>query len=197
VAEGPDLGLGVGLPDERIVRRHAAVIAKTEDLALMCIRALCDGVVRTAHCHIEVPIGPERHRSPGWRSSARRISDKELLDINQRHAVQTTADKGRCVSLVTETFDVAQIDQTVVGELRMENDLQQSGQNRAVDSRNAGDRLRVQNAPTDDPQAARIPLGDQNVAVREKREAPRMRQAFHDRHADLRLGGLDEERSVR
>ena len=94
------------------------------------------------------------------------VGDKQLLDVQESHAFEATADESRCVSLFTEALDVAQVHQAVVGEPRMEHDLHQSGQTDTVDSRDAGDRLRVQHAVPHDPQAAGIALGDEHVAVR-------------------------------
>ena len=65
VAEGPDLRLRIGLTHERIVRRDGAVIAKTQNLALVCIGPLCDRIVGAAHHHVQVSVGSKCHRRPG------------------------------------------------------------------------------------------------------------------------------------
>jgi hypothetical protein len=135
VAEGPDLRLGIGLTHERIVGWDGSVVAETQYLPLVRIGPLGDRIVRPAHHHVQISVGSEYHRRPGWRPGARSVSDEELLDVNEGHAFETTTHESGRVALLAESLDVAQIDETVLGEPRMQHDLHQAAETGAVDNR--------------------------------------------------------------
>ena len=85
------------------------------------------------------------------------------------------------------------------GEVRMERDVEQPGESAHVHRRQAGDRRRIEHAVADDAKPAG-PLGDEHVAVRQPRHAPRMRQlaASTIDDADLVLfGGVEDDRAGR
>ena len=78
----------------------------------------------------------------------------------------------------------------------MQNDVEQPAQAHGVNRRQPGDRLRIEHAVADDAQPSGS-LRDQDVAVRQEREAPRILEAFrYDRDFDLVALGVERPRAV-
>ena len=106
----------------------------------------------------------------------RRFEDD--LQILQRRAVESRSRHARSILLIG-TVGIGQINDAVLREVRVKNDVEQPGLTARVHFRNAHDRLWLQLAVLDQPQAAR-PLRHQDSAVRQKRKRPRVVEPGRD-----------------
>ena len=92
---------------------------------------------------------------------------------------------------------VGQVEELVLRELRMREHFEQAALTDRPDLGRPGDCLRVERALANHPQPSWL-LGDEHVAVRQKREAPRILEPLDDRHrAHLRTDGVDFAGGVR
>ena len=118
------------------------------------------------------------------------VGDEQVLHVDERLAVEAAARERRRPFLLL-TLRVGQVDELVLRELRMDGDFEQPALPDREHLGRPGHRLRVERAAADDPQLSRL-LGDEHVAVRQEREAPRRRQALEHRHdANGRADRLD------
>ena len=91
--------------------------------------------------------------------------------------------------LFSPRLRVAQIDDPVLGEPRMQRDIEKTGKHPREHTRRSGDRSGIELSVANDAQPA-LALGDQHAAVRQEREAPWMRQSRrHGDDADRKLRG--------
>ena len=94
-------------------------------------------------------------------------------------------------------FRVGQIEESVLRKIRMRQDVEQAAEQRDAHFGHAGDRLGIERAVAKNAQAPR-PLRDQQVAVRQPREAPRIREPVGNLHdTNLEIGGLVDLRKRR
>ena len=210
MAEREDVRLVADLAHERVVGRHAPVVLHAQDFAGEIVGALraVHADLRTgagsADAHVEHPVGPER--------DARRlhvdvVGDEDVADLGERLAVPRAAQDRVAGDRRVAALDalrrahrlvVRDVDPLVLRESRVKRDVHQAG-HRAErhHGRRAGDRRRVELAVAHDPKAA-LALGNQDGAVREKRDAPRMGQALgHDDGTKAALlVAVEQERAV-
>ena len=82
----------------------------------------------------------------------------------------------------------------VLGELRMQHDIEKAAERDGFHSGHAGDRLWIEDAVADDAEPSRA-LGDQHGPVGQKRQAPWIDQILrHQAHANPVLGRLERKR---
>src|SRR4029453_19486043 len=98
------------------------------------------------------PRGAARHEG-----RAGLVPHPDVLEIGQRSTVEAPSRDGHCPALLIERLRVAQIDQLILGKLRMQRDVHvtvngtwQAGPSCPVRSRAAGNRMRVEHAVADD-----------------------------------------------
>ena len=120
VTEREDLGPVAVAADERIVARHAAVLVEPQDLARVRARVLR---VAAGRRHVDLAVGPEDHARHGARVGLR---DEQIAHVAQRFAVPAAARERERAFVVGEPLVVRQIDELVVGEARMQRDLEQT-----------------------------------------------------------------------
>ena len=104
------------------------------------------------------------------------LGDQNIFDVGERLAVPLPARNGQRRALHSAFFHglrIREVNQLVLGELRVEDDVHQACQTAGVNVRQAGDRLLVEDAVANDSQSA-LAFRDQHAAVRQKCEAPRM-----------------------
>ena len=154
------------------------------------------GRCRSSRCRA-LPSRPNAMRDVPARSSTR----MSFTSVSALPSKRPRAMRDR-PALLVERLGVRQIDEPVLRELRMERDvhvaMHGSGQSRLsgpVRCRRAGDRLRIEHAVSNHPQAAGA-LGDEHGAVRKKRQRPRIfERAGHRGHANaLTLAGVELDR---
>ena len=141
-------------------------------------------------------VGEDDARCAG--RSAPGVGHEDVLDVGEGGApVEPGArqrDRGRAPRgpargrgrAFRDRLRIGEVDEPVVGVARMDRDVHHPGAPGAhVRLGHAGDRLRIEHAVADDPQPP-PELGDQDVAVRQERERPGVREP-RDRHHAKRL----------
>src|SRR6185436_15681286 len=103
------------LPDKRIVRRHASVVTKAQNLATVVARllrailllTLADGEVQQA--------GPIERDAPAVVRVrlAPRVRDEDVFDVLQRRAVEDASRERGCGEVVLTSLRVTQVDDAV------------------------------------------------------------------------------------
>ena len=160
VAVAPDLGLVSLASHEGIVIGHGSVLVQPEDRTLVIrriLRALVRQQIRilapVSDAHEEmafaVPREPPREvgvpRRPG-------VGHEELLGVHQLLALQSGSHQGGGgQGRILVRLGVGQIELTVLGEIRMGQDLQETSLALGPDLRGTGDGLGVQHPVPDDP----------------------------------------------
>ena len=123
------------------------------------------------------------------------VGDEQVLDVDQSLAVEAAARERRRAFLLF-TLRVSQVHELVLRELRVDGDFEQPALPDREHLGRPGHRRRVERAAADDAQLPGL-LGDEHVAVRQEREAPRRRQPLEHRHdANGRADGFDNLRRV-
>ena len=119
-----------------------------------------------------------------------RLGDEDHLQVLEPAVAERGARDPGAVAAVA-LGRIGEIDHLVRGEGGIQRDVQQPALAAGVDRRHARDRLGLEHAVPDDAQAAGA-LGDQDVAVRQERHAPRMLEpAHHGDQLERRLLGGD------
>ena len=93
---------------------------------------------------------------------APRIRDEDVLDVLQRRAVEHRACERGGREVVLTGLRVAQIDDLVLGEPRMQRDVEKTGEHAREHVRCSGDRRRIELAVANDSQPT-LALGDQDA----------------------------------
>ena len=194
----------VALPaDERVVVGHRAVVPQPQHLAGVAARVLGErlgrvGAEGAADGQVQRAVGREPHAGPR-RRPPERLGHEHVLDIAQGHAVEPPPDEGDGRLVVRQRPGVAEVDEPVLVEVRMERHVHQAGEASGEHRRHPGDGLGVEHPVADHPERPEIALGDEDAPVGQERHAPRTRQPFrHHHHPDLRdRMGVDDERLVR
>ena len=173
-----------------------AVVAKSQDLAAQAGRVLRDLADVAAGGHVDHAVASEDDAAVQTRVALVGLRHQEIADVGERAAFESAARERRRALAVLDGLGVGEVDQTVVGEPRMQRDVHEAAVAVGPHTRHAGNRRRIEYAVADDAEPAG-PFGDQHAAVREKRDAPWMRQpSGHDADADLVLfGRIEHERS--
>jgi hypothetical protein len=223
VSVGENLRLGAGPAHERIVCRHAAVVANSQRLPDVVTEILCphaQTVVVAAHAaqpvavangDVQRAVGSEQHSSCEVSGCFPRVGNKHLLNLTEFRAIETPASDRERAALRT-SFGIRDVDEVVLRELRMDDDRVQtvcSGFGRCRCSRTRRWRrrrrhgrsfphwLRIEYAVADDTQTSRA-FGDQYVPVGQKGDAPRVNQPGRNRDdANLLLGIRFKYRNTR
>ena len=201
---GEDLRPRAGAADERIVRRHLAVVTQAQHLAVDRVQLLRLIVEWRAGGHVQHAVRTER--DAGAAGAVVPIADHQLFDVGQRLAVELAAhQRDGSLPLVRVLTDgaglvVGQVDQLVGGELRVERHLVQATGPERRCGRHTGHRVRLQRGRAtagagrvrDQPQPFAA-LGHERIPVGQEGEAERMRQAAgHHHHAQAMLfGGVE------
>ena len=163
------------------------------DAGILCLGA----VVAIAERHVQQArsverepgaVAPERGtaRLIGAGSAPVRVGDEDVLAVGERRAAvpPRAVHGGRGVARAFTRLRVGEVDQPVLRELRMQRHVQHAAEAGGEHRRQRADRRRIEDAVPDCPQAARA-LGDEDGAVRQKRDAPRMIEAFRQhRHVE-------------
>ncbi len=191
-----DLGPAAGRAHERIVGRHRAVVFQAQHLAEDGGGGLRIGQASgAAHRDVEQAVGTERHARA---ASLHGVAGVELLHVREPCAVVAAARQGKREGRGVERLVIREVDPAVVGEARMQGQVEHAGGAAQAHGRQAGQRRRVEHAATDGPHLAGGPHAHQEVAVRQRQQAPRPLDAVgHHTHphllpeqlVDPRLGG--------
>ncbi len=126
---GVNLGHRARAADERVVGRHAAVIAKTHDLAHVAPEVLREH----AHAHIVrreetvVIVEGQVHHAVGPEFGARgnrsahhpSLGHEQLRDVAHRGVLQLTAGEGDGGEAIRAALHVAEVDEMILLEARM------------------------------------------------------------------------------
>ena len=133
-------------------------------------------------------IAPERGtaRLIGARPAPVRVGDEDVLPVGERRAAipPRAVHRGRGVARTFTGLRVGEVDQPVLGELRVQGHVQHAAEAGRQHGGQRADRRGIEDAIPDRAQSART-LGDQDGAVRHKRDAPGMVEAFrHHRHME-------------
>src|SRR5690606_7023699 len=111
-----------------------------------------------ARAEVDAPVGPG-------------VGLEDLLDVREASALEAPADhRGRRPPVVAG-LGVAQVDEAVLLEVRVDRDVQEPALAPGPDLGRTLDRLRIERAVTDDAQPARA-LGDEDLAARQERHPP-------------------------
>src|SRR5712691_1022809 len=198
----PDFGLGARLADERIVGRHRAVGPDADDLAEMVGEVLClvTEAEMVAHRQEQVVVGGLHDAAAKMLAARERaflVEDRLDVVEPRRAFIDQTRARERRAGAAVDRFGIAKIDDLVLRIAAIEHDVVQAALTGCEDFGHAGERRRQLAVLADDTQATG-PLGDQQAAVRQEGERPRIDQAAReglDRHlggrgaSDLRGGG--------
>jgi hypothetical protein len=198
MAVAPDLGQRARLADERIVLGNASVIVQADDDAVMIRQVLrrmrfevAGGRhLPVAHGYEHVAVRVEDDARPVVATTAG-LGDEDLLDV-EKGAVLETAARHRGCRIVTHRLGVAQVHETVGGEVGMQGDVEQAALALGEDLRHPGHGLGNERAVAHDAQAPR-PFRDQHVAVRQPGHRPGDLEAV-DRGDDAKVvvgGAMD------
>ena len=144
---------------------------------------------------IQHPVAIERDPSAVVRVRlAPAVRQKDILHVDERGAVEPTAgQRGRRQSVFTR-LRVRQVEQVILGEFRMEHDVEQAAQRQGFHGGHAGDWLGIEHAVLDQAKPSRT-LGDQHAPIGQEREAPRIDEILRDQaHADAVRGRLEGQR---
>ena len=207
VAVAPDLRLGAGAADERIVGRHRAVGPDADDLADV-IAEILRLVARTemvARGEKEIVVR-RLHDAAAEMIAARERAflaedDLHVVEPGRAFVHQPGAGK-RGARAAVHRLGIAEIDGMVLRVAAVEHDVEQAALAGRENLRHAGERGRELAVRGDDAHAPR-PLGHQHAAVGQEGERPGMiearRHGFHREVAgggpkDLRVGGRAADR---
>ena len=207
VAHRPDLGVVVGVADERIVVRGRAVVVQAQQLAevgasVLGVLPRAGELERTADGHEQLVVrSPDQPRRRN--AAAPAVGDEDVARLGQRAGsfVEAPARQrhgGALPAVALLPLRVGEVDEGVV--LGMDYHVHQPRQpDTDEDLRHAGDVLVEELPVADYPQRAPVALGHQDVAVAAERHSPRVIEPGHDRHhADARLlGRVEHHRPVR
>ena len=200
-----DLGPRVGASDERIVRRHAAVLREPQRLAHVVrealrphadarvVRRAAAEPVAVAHRDVERAVRAEQHAAR--RGVARLlpgVRHEDLAHVHEPVAFEPPAgDREREAALAF--LRIGRVDVAVAREVGVQDHVVQHvvARRRRREPRGLGQEL----AATHDAQAPGALRHEQRVAVRQERDAPGAREpARHERHADALAPCLEPER---
>ena len=185
---------------ERKARHRGAVIVELEQLALATGEVL-GGVLHAAiaGADVELALAVEDEAGavvePGVHL---RCLAEDHLHIRQRLAFEA-APGHRGPGATAAGLREAQIHQTVLGELRMQHDIEQAALAAGLHARHAGDRTRQGAVDVDEAEAPGT-LRHQHPAIGQEGEPPGMFEAFRDRghpHGTLLAGEFAGFRSER
>src|SRR5690606_17055738 len=192
VPERPDLGGNAPTLGERVVVRHRAVVAEADDLAEIRIEVLRRiEFLSLAGADPEEPFA-ERDAMPEMAVSRdfRHLAPDDLEVLERAAALvehETRPRDGGPARARFAGLGIAQIHETVLAEVRMQDDVAESALTAVRDARHARDLAdpavrRPQLQPT-------ALLGDEQPAVRQERHGPRLverRDLRHDERVVLR-----------
>jgi hypothetical protein len=108
-----------------------------------------------------------------------RLRLDDLFNVGERVTIEHATDDRRRRSAVRTGLRIAQVDEAVVCEVGVNGHIEQTALPACVHFRHTRDRLRIENAVANDAQPPG-PLGNQDVAIRQKRHPPRVLQTFDD-----------------
>jgi hypothetical protein len=156
------------------------------------------GLLPLADRQIQLAVAAEHHAAAEVRRRvAPVLSNENLLDVLQRLAVEPRARERRRREIALAAFRVRQIEDLVPRKIRMRQHVEQAAEQRDADFGNAGDRLGIERAVAEYAQAPGA-FRDQQVAVRQPGQAPRVREAVGDLfHTNLEVGRLVDLRERR
>ena len=177
VSVAPDLGQGAGLPDERVVVGHAAVVVEADGDAVM-VRRVLRGVGRQVAPRAGHPIAHRGEevsvRVPGQPppvvTAASGLRLEDVHDLGEPVVLEPAPDHRRRRALFRRPR-VAQVQQAVGREVGVRKHLEQSALPPRDHRRDARNRIGQQRPVAHDAQAARA-LGDEHVAVGQPRDGP-------------------------
>jgi hypothetical protein len=200
IAEREDLGPRAGALRERVVGGHAPVVVQAQDLAGVVVEALRAVLLAAvAERHEEVTLAVEYQFRAEMAPAARfRLHSEDRLHLDEAIPREPRA-RNFGADARAVACRVREIDPAVLGESRVERDVEQSALAVFGDVwRQALQRPRLELAVVPDDAQASGPLGDEHPAIRQERDAPRVRQAGHDHHcAQLVQLGADRLRASR
>ena len=197
MAERVNLRLVPGAADERVVRRHGAIVIQAQHFSRVAVRILRAAAVTAARRrHIELAVAaPGEPRRP----ADARAATEDVREIGDRRPVEAaTSHRQRRLPLGAGRLQVGEVDEVVGRKLRMEQNVHQPRSSLDAHRRDAGDGFRIQHAVADDAESAFL-LRDEQGSVRQEREAPRIHQAARHRYdADPHhFGGVVLDRARR
>ena len=199
-----DLGAVPAPPDERIIGGGAPVVVEPEHFPEEAVRILCVHDIghpgapaardRNANRHEDLAVSGKRDSRGGRRVDAG-VGREDIAHVGDRAAAVVARSRqhrlrefGRAGRLV-----VGEVDQVVVGKLRMKCQVVESLQRSIEHLWHAGNRLGVEHAVAYDPQTAGA-LRDQHVPVGQEHERIRPDQTLHDDNAEF---GSDDGAAAR
>jgi hypothetical protein len=199
VAIRPDLGARAGAPNERVVRRNAAVRRDADDLPEVSAEVL--GLVALgislAGRDEEIAVAREHEPRPEVMLARHlRLLPEDHLDVAERLAVESrTRDRG-AVRSVHAGLRIRQVDRRVLIERGIEDDVEQPALTPRRTPAARPRSVRTARALLDVAQPAR-PLGHEHPTVGQEGERPGMLEALRDRrNVDLRFAARRDLRSV-
>ena len=219
---GVDLRVRVIVADERVVRGDSAVVPQAHHLADVAVELLRKNSharvvgrkvrIVVVEREIDRAVRPECGAARYGSAHDPTVGDKNFPHVGEGRVLQASPRKRGSGHAVTALY-VVEIDEAILGKLWMdEHRLQarrlQTGRRPTADGRTG------KLAAAHDPHAVRK-LGDQQSAVGQKRDVPRIREAFRHglepdthqiagrtlalrlpvRRAELRQVGVEDERT--
>ena len=136
MAVAEDLRQRACAPDERIVRRNAAVVTDAQDLAVVVVeclrlhplavvlRSVAAVAVAVADGHIQGAVAPEQHAARVRAVALPGVRDEDFLEVHERVARELAAADGNRVA-ARPVFRVRQIDQPILRKAWMQRDEMQ------------------------------------------------------------------------
>ena len=189
MTDGEDFRPAPRFADEWIVGRHGAVIFQAQHLAENRIRRLRGRQAGSASDRdVDQPVvGEDQARTP----RRHRIAGVELLYVRQPGALVAATSERQRPGVALERLVVGEVDQAVLGELRVQRHVEHPGWPTQVHLRQAGQRYRIQLVLPNRKHLAGGAHAHQNVAIGQRQEGPRARDAMGDhRDLDLLIGRL-------
>ena len=178
---------------ERIVLRHAAVVVKTDDHAVMVRHVLgrmggkvaARGHLAVAYAQEQVAVGVEGQLAAEVAGPLRR-SLEDLVDQGEAVVLEGAAHHRRGglrsvgLGTVSDSLGVAEVDESVGREVRVDRHLHHPALAHRHHVGNAGNGIGKQRAVADDAKPTGA-LGDQHVAPGQERHRPRVHQPVDNR----------------
>src|SRR4030095_2685820 len=102
------------------------------------------------------------------------VGDEDFLQVAEGLAVELRAGERRRRQAVLAPFGVCEVEPLALREPRMQRTLEEPAEDLCAHGGHPGNRRRIERSVTDDSEFA-ASFGDERIAVRQEREAPRMR----------------------
>src|SRR4029453_10865596 len=186
--------------NERVVRRHASVIAKTENLSRVVVRVLRSheadlwAGARSSNSHVQHSVFSKCDtRCFGIHV----IRHENVAHIRQGLTVPRASKDGIATQVVRNWLVIRDVDPVVLRKTRMKGDVHQPFHRASRDDlRSAADRVWVESAVADKAKSS-FSFSDEHGTVGKKRKTPGMRESFgHHDHSNTLFGGFEQERTI-